>query len=524
VAPEEQPTPGGILPLGVGQGSEFHGVTDPDLLKAIEEGNKLLSLEKFDQSWDIFQRLAQEHPQALPVLEGLFYNYVDSCCWVEAAGIGRRILYVELEGPGRARFVKAMHATLIERLKAVRDAGERKILLLNLAELHLDDPAQARDFLGRARQIPGRTPADARADYYLAHLQAEEPTEQLRSALGALEGVADRLDLYECLDGATSQTTHRTLRPAAKVVLALVRRGRQQAAAAEEEGGERVAPGDPDPNLVDEEHDEAADLVQEFVLNQLLPRARVTIPFPAPAFSALQEQAEPVPAGWKPAEFLDRLNWRLFRKHDVQALLYRGQEPFWLRVTPEPAPQVLFHPDVAGLPASEQQGLALRALFHLHHRHLHVLRASEVLDAPLRCRLVGLTRDVVQDSATDVSDWLEKEIDGLDPGRPDLDGALEDLLDRLYNQCLREEFQILKDFLVPGRLFSARLEGSADRFVARLVGVTEASYGIARLEVGRGPLFQRLETEGFQALYAAPWQENRNLRLRLQRLWLHCLR
>ncbi len=519
-----QMAPGGIRPLGNGQKAEFHGVTDPALRKQIEEGNKLLSLEKFDQSWDIFQKLAGEHPQALPVLEGLFYNYVDSGCWVEAAEVGRRILYVELEGPGRARFVKAMHATLLERFKAVRDAGERKLLLLQLAELHLDDPVQAVDLLDKARQIPGRTPADARVDYYLARLEAGGPDGQLRSALGALEEVSERLDLFDCLDRATAEAAHRPLRPAAQVVLALVRGGRQQAAAAEVAGGDRVAAGEPDPNLVDEEHDEAADLVQEFVLNQLLPRAQVAIPFPDPTFSALLEQSEPVPAGWKPAEYLERLNWRVFRNKNVQARLYRGPEPFWLRVTPEPAPQVLFHPDVAGLPASEQQGLALRALFHLHHRHLHVLRASELLDPALRCRLLGLTRDVVQDSGTDVSDWIEREIDSLDPARPDLAAALDGLLDRLYNHCLREEFLVLRDLLVPGRLFAARLEGSADRFVSRLVGVTEASYGIARLEVGRTPLFARLESEGFQALYSPPRQEERDLRLRLQRLWLRCLR
>ncbi len=527
--PEATPAPAAEAPadiplhLGSQDDTVFHDVTEPALLKQIEEGNKLLALEKFDQSWDVFQKLAQEHPQALPILEGLFYNYVDSCCWVEAAKIGRRILYAELDGPRRGRFVKALHAALIEAFKAVRDAGERKLLLMNLAELHLDDPAQTRDFLGKARQIPGRTPADSRIDYYMMRLQEKDPAEQLRSVLGALEGVTERLDLFDGLDGSTSQAANRTLRPAAKVVLALVRQGRQAAAAAQEEGGERVAPWEPDPNLVDEEHDEGADLVLEFLLNQLLPRAHVAIPFPDPTFSALLDRSEPVPTGWKPAEVLDRLNWRLFRTRDMQARLYRGDEPFWLKATPEPVGQVLFHPDVAGLPVSEQQGLALRALFHLHHRHLHVLRASEILDAPLRCRLLGLTRDVVQDSGTDVSDWIEREIDALDPGRPDLAAALDEMLDRLYNHCLREEFLILKDFLVPGKLFAARLEGSADRFVARLVGVAEASYGIARQKVGRTPLFERLEKEGFQALYAPPLHEHRALRLRLQRLWLHCL-
>jgi len=502
----------------------FRRASDPALRARIEEGMKLVALEKFDNAWDIFQELSQEHPDVLEIQEGLFYNYFGSFCFNEALEIGRRILAEELESPGAARFVKAMHTVLIERLKAVRDAAERKRLFLNLAEIHLDDPPQALEFLTRARQIPGRGPLDARLHHYRLHLQAGDAAEQFRDVLGALEGLADRPELFDHLDRVSGQERNRAIRPGARVVLALVRQGREAAVQAEKEGGERVAAVDLDPNLVEEEHDDQADQIVEFLLNRLLPRGEVAVSFPDPEFSALLADSQPAPAGWKPAELLDRLAWRLFRRKNVRAHLYSGGEPFWVRAVPEPTPQVLFHPEVATLPAAEQQGLVLRALFHLHHRHIHLQRAAELLDNPTRCRLLGLTRDVVQETGTDVSDSLEREIDSLDPERPDLDLWLDQMLGRLYDHCLREEFLILRDFFKPGRLFRARLEGSADRFVARLVGLTAASYGIARTELGRTPVFEEVEQQGFQTLYRPPLPIWRPQRARLQRLWVSALR
>ena len=502
----------------------FRRASDPALCARIEEGMKLVVLEKFDNAWDIFQELAQEHPDVLEIQEGLFYNYFGSFCFNEALEIGRRILVEELESPGADRFVTAMHTVLIERLKAVRDAVERKRIFLNLAEIHLDDPPQALEFLTRAQRIPGCGPLDARIHYYRLHLQVGDAAEQFRDVLGALEGLADHPELFDHLDRVSSQVRIRAFRPAAQVVLALVRQGREAAAEAEKEGGERVAAVDLDPNLIEEEHDERVDQIVEFLLNRLLPRGEVAVPFPDPEFSALLADSQPAPAGWKPAELLDRLAWRLFRQKKMQVHLYSGEEAFWVRAVPEPKPQVLFHPEVANLPALEQQGLALRVLFHLHHRHFHLRRAAEILDNPTRCRLLGLTRDVVEETGTDVSDSLEREIDSLDPERPDLDLWLDQMLKRLYDHCLREEFLILRDFFKPGRLFLNRLEGSADRFVSRLVGLTAASYGIVRTELGRTPLFQELEKEGFQALYRPPLPTWRSHRARLQRLWVGALR
>ncbi len=502
----------------------FRRASDPALCARIEEGMKLVGLEKYDNAWDLFQELAQAHPEVLEIQEGLFYNYFGSFCFNEALEIGRRILAAELESPGAERFVKAMHTVLIERLKAVRDSAERKRLFLNLAEIHLDDPPQALDFLARARQIPGRGPTDARLHYYRLRLQTGDPAEQLQDVLGALEGLADHGELFEDLDRVSAQERNRIVRPAARVVLALVHEGRQKAATAEKEAGERVAPIDPDPALVEQEHDDAADQIVEFLLNRLLPRGQVEISFPDPAFSALLADSKPAPVGWKPAEFLERLAWRLFHLKNVRAHLYSGEEPFWCQAVPEPTPQVLFHPEVAGLPAAEQQGLVLRALFHLHHRHVHLQRAAELLDNPMRCRLLGLTRDVVQETGTDVSDSLEREIDSLDPERPDLEHEMDRLLGRIHDHCLREEFLILRDFFKPGRLFRVRLEGSADRFVSRLVGLTAASYGIARTELGRTPLFEEIEKTGFGALYRHPLETWRTQRSRLQRLWISALR
>jgi len=502
----------------------FRHASDPALRARIEEGMKMVALEKFDNAWDLFQELSQAHPDVLEIQEGLFYNYFGSFCFNEALDVGRRILAAEMESPGAGRFVKAMHTVLIERLKAVRDAAERKRLFLNLAEIHLDDAPQALDFLARARQIPGRGPIDARLNYYRLRLQAGDSAEQYRDVLGALEGLADHPELFDDLDRASGQERNRAIRPAAQVVLALVRQGREVATRAEKGGGERVAAVDLDPNLVEEQHDDQADQIVEFLLNRLLPRGEVAVSFPDPGFTSLLEDSQPAPVGWKPAELLERLAWRLFHHKNVRAHLCSGSEPFWIRAVPEPTPQVLFHPEVAALPTSEQQGLVLRVLFHLHHRHIHLQRAAELLDNPTRCRLLGLTRDVVQETGTDVSDSLEREIDSVDPERPDLDLWLDQMLGRLHDHCLREEFLILRDFFRPGQLFRARLEGSADRFVSRLVGLTAASYGIARTEFGRVPLFEEVEQQGFQVLYRSPLPTWRPQRARLQRLWVSALR
>ena len=63
------------------------------------------------------------------------------------------------------------------------------------------------------------------------------------------------------------------------------------------------------------------------------------------------------------------------------------------------------------------------------------------------------------------------------------------------------------------------LDGDANRFAAKAVGITEASYGLARLFAGMRSDYDILAQDGFCALYADLQAKDEFLRKSLQLLW-----
>ena len=135
-------------------------------------------------------------------------------------------------------------------------------------------------------------------------------------------------------------------------------------------------------------------------------------------------------------------------------------------------------------------------------------------------RLLGACRDSVLQSGVDITDTLGRKIDSLTAQTNDFSNVLRTLLEQLYEHTLSDEFDQLREFIFHPAPFREQLEGAADRFATRLVGLTEASYAAARDTLGPGELLEKARQEGFRVLYNKPLDAHRDARLRLQRIWL----
>ena len=86
------------------------------------------------------------------------------------------------------------------------------------------------------------------------------------------------------------------------------------------------------PALIEEIHDDQADEIIEFLLNQLFVKADLVIPDPPQRSRQLLIDSASIPYGFAPASTLDRINRRLFKFRDYDTLYYKGKDKFWMEV------------------------------------------------------------------------------------------------------------------------------------------------------------------------------------------------
>lgn len=493
----------------------LEGTLDAGAAARVAEGMELLTKEQFEPALEIFQELAGSHGDSPEVQTGLFYGYAGLHCWMEAYDAGHRL------APGRAavrdrRFLQTMRTVLRERLAATRPMALRKRLLFETGELLLDQPAEALEFLRKAKGIPDPIPEDARIDFYLFRLLAGTPDDRMPFLLGALEGVAESLEPFESLEALHQEPKRKPKEPRARTVLALLREGREAAERAEAEAPLRVDP--PEPALLATAVDPALESVLRFLLDEAVPRSGVTATLPSPDFASWDADAREADGDWGPAALAHRFDRQVFGFPELR--VRRGRGPFLAAASLAPGNTLLLNRDLEEMPEDEVSFLVGRELFALHRRHVHLVAAARGVDGPARARLVRRTAAYVIESGSEVSHTLLGDASSLWGTEPV--ERIRQLLDRLYEHCLRDEFRILRDFLAAEQPFRDLLEREADRFALQLSGLTAASSAVARL-VAPADVREACAREGFQVLYRPPTPELRPLRLRLQRIWAGAL-
>jgi hypothetical protein len=492
--------------------------SDPQVLARIAEGKKLQGTGRFEEALEVFLELTRQYPDCLEAQAGLFYTYADFSCWMEAHEVARRLVPVLSRGPESGRFLKALRQVLRERIDQTRDPANTKRWLLELAELYLDQPAEALAFLRRAQQQPEEIPEEGRIDFYLTEL-LDAPEDRRRHLQAYMGRMADSARLFEHLREVYSDRRLAAGQPAALALVALGTGPREDAELLAGEAGPAFLPAQElTPELAASLRDVREEAMVGLILDHLMPRAGLEIPFPSASMQAWLAQARPAPSGWDPARLAMRLNQDVFRFADLQVLQYQGSEPLVAELISEPAP-VLLLSEQAGELADEDLKLALaRAFVGARRRHYQLLNAAASLDEAGKRRLVKACRDLIKEFGIDISEKLEREVDRLESvGEADLPGVLH----RLYGQSRSDEVRLLESFL--DNSFQQHLWGVVDRMAAALAGIVPASYAIARSMAGGDPLLDRVSQEGFQVLYRPPLAPWRALRLRLQRLWREAL-
>ncbi len=493
---------------------------DATLLAEVEKGMTMLKHLNMDESFEFFSKLHQDHPNVAQVEAGLFYNYASFSCWMEAYEIGRRMLPVMIRAKDNAQFITTMTTVLNERIGQSRSMAEKKRCLLELAELHLADSEQAVDYLRRAKRIPNPIRGEGRIDYYLTCLLAGTPEDRSTYVRNYMGSVADSDRLFAHLDEIYKENRHRNQAPVARAIVALGRGSAERAQAAEGEAGAALAPVEADPDLLEQSWSKAEPGILKLFLDNLITRAKVAARFPAPRFHEWLGQSKPAPDGWKPRVLANEDNDAIFKLGRLTVHRYEGPERFMVRAAPEPEVALIVNQQAESLPEGQLRFFLLSALFQVKRRHLHLYRAAEALDDEGRVRLLLACRDHVVQSGVDITDALTRKIDAFSAATPDFSRALQTLLEQLYEHTLSDEFDQLREFMFDPVPFREQLEGAADRFATRLVGLCQASYAAAYESLSDRDLLEKVRRDGFRVLYRKPPETHREARLRLQRIWL----
>lgn len=503
---------------------ELESAQSPELVARIEEGMKLLGLERYEESLDLFIELHTQAPDCLEVQTGLFYNYVGFSCWMEAYDAGKRVMPTLLRQDDSGRFARAMTRVLKERLEQTRDLAEKKAWLLELAELHLDKPQQALKYLRQAHRIPDEIDGEGRMNFYLTRLLEDTKEERLPYLHGYMGRVADSPEVFRHIEDVYASHKLRDKRPVANTVLALGRQGREAAEAAEK-NAPSLQPQTMEPGLVEQSANSRETAVLDLFLDRLIPAAKLSLEFPSPAFAEIHQWSEEAAHDWRPATATREVNGAIFEFPSLEVRRYDGDTRFLVWATPEPHPCLIFHGEVEALGEEEQRFLALRQLYQIRRRHFHLYRAGEGLGDGGRRAMLEACHDVVVASGGAVTGALRAQMDRV--SRQAGEVSLQEwqtLLERLYSHTRAEEFRLLSRFFCEKRPFQEWLETSADRFAARAVGLTTSSYAIAHEELAGDGLYQQSVDQGMLVYYQeGDLKAHRHLRQRLQRLWLGAL-
>lgn len=498
---------------------------DPQLLEKIAQGREMLDKGQQSAGWDHFRQLIEEYGELLPLQFNLTRALVMGSCWEEAYSVGMPLVYDMAKSDDWDLYATLMAKALINCLKVAEEAADRRRLLFYLALINRDYPVTARKFLRMAVQEGGPMESLEKAilHCYLLRLSAAGKGLKLEDDLSALQEITVCPELFDELFSLADEPANKANAPAIKMLEALYLTSKSEAKQAEAgaSGPRRFGPMRVTTADVEYFHnDESSGLIVEFMLNQLFPRAGYTAPSCSARVDKILADSKPIPFGFEPAGTLERFNSRLFKFPSLEIRYYQGEEKFWLEVSSsESKTTFVIHADMARMSAMEQQFVILRKCFQAFH-HTSLWTSKSDLEPAMTLTMVQKAIEICVETGTEVPILLASEAKNCSLEKPNFSGRLQSLLNRLYRATKRSEFKILREFLFSERPFANILESDANRFAAKAVGLTEASYSLVRCEKGFAKDYEEISENGFCNMYCNLKEDEEYLRAALQRLWV----
>ena len=502
---------------------DIHFVASDDLqiINEVKAGLELSENGEYDLALAKFARLLKQDSYILQPNLAILHNYVNMARWEDAYKAGLPLLYDAFGTDYWESYVRDMAQAVINKMPVDKSEIDIKKLLFVLALLCAKYPVTARKFLRLADAISEKCPDEAALHYYL--LKVGVTSASIDNTVEALQEITTCPELFDELFEQAKDPINKKYKPVLDMIEALYLSSKDEAKNIEDSidslvplGPVQISPAD-----IERYHSKAtADKVVEFMLNKLFPEAGFEPTAWPDRFNGIVEEAKLIPFNFKPAELFERFNARIFKFANVELRYYDGQEQFFIKAFNfEKGKIFILHAKMAELTSAEQQFIILRKCFQLYHNHTQLWYSRLSLDDTMMCKLLETVVKMCIESGIEAAEpWL-KVVGNYDADTPNLYRKISETITRLYRMTDYEPFLILKEFLFARRPFTSVLDGDANRFAAKAVGITEASYGLARLFAGMRSDYNILAQDGFCALYADLQTKDEFLRKSLQLLW-----
>ncbi len=502
---------------------DIHFVASDDLqiVDEVKSGLELSENGEYDLALAKFARLLKQDSYILQPNLAILHNYINMARWEDAYKAGLPLLYDTFGTDYWESYVKDMAQAVINKISVDKSEIDTKKLLFVLALLCAKYPVTARKFLRLADAIAEKCPDEAALHYYL--LKVGVTSASIDNTVEALQEITTCPELFDELFEQAKDPVNKKYKPVLDMIEALYLNSKDEAKNIEDKmeslvplGPVQISPAD-----IGRYHSKAtAGKVVEFMLNKLFPEAGLEPASWPERFNGIVEEAKLIPFSFKPAELFERFNARIFKFANVELRYYDGQEQFFIKAFNfEKGKIFILHAKMAELTPAEQQFIILRKCFQLYHNHTQLWYSRLSLDDTMMCKLLETVVKMCIESGVEAAESWLKVVGNYDADTPNLYRKISETITRLYRMTDYEPFLILKEFLFARRPFTSVLDGDANRFAAKAVGITEASYGLARLFVGMRSDYDILAQDGFCALYADLQTKDEFLRKSLQLLW-----
>ena len=510
-----------LLPQLRSEDIPFVASNDSQVIDEVKAGLELSNNGEYDLALAKLVKLLKQDSYILQPNLAILHNYINMARWEDAYKAGLPLLYDAFNTDYWDSYAKDMIQAVINKMSADNSKIESKKLLFVLALVCAKYPVTARKFLRLADTIQEKCSDEAVLHYYL--LKVGVTSASIDNTVEALQEITTCPELFDELFEQAKNPVNKKYKSVLEMIETLYLNSKDEAKIKEDKIESLVPLGPVQISPVDIKRyysEEKAGKVVEFMLDKLFPEAGFEPASWPERFNGIIEEAKLIPFNFKPAEIFERLNARIFKFSNVDLRYYDGQEQFFVKAFNfERGKIFILHAKMAELTTAEQQFIILRKCFQLYHKHTQLWHSRLSLDDTMMCKLLETTVKMCIESGVEAAEpWL-KVVGNYDADTPNLYRKISETITRLYRITDYEPFLILKEFLFTRRPFTSVLDGDANRFAAKAVGITEASYGLARLFAGMRSDYDILAQDGFCALYADLQTKDEFLRKSLQLLW-----
>ena len=510
-----------LLPQLRSEDIPFVASNDSQVIDEVKAGLELSNNGEYDLALAKLVKLLKQDSYILQPNLAILHNYINMARWEDAYKAGLPLLYDAFNTDYWDSYAKDMIQAVINKMSADNSQIESKKLLFVLALVCAKYPVTARKFLRLADTIQEKCSDEAVLHYYL--LKVGVTSASIDNTVEALQEITTCPELFDELFEQAKNPVNKKYKSVLEMIETLYLNSKDEAKIKEDKIESLVPLGPVQISPVDIKRyysEEKAGKVVEFMLDKLFPEAGFEPASWPERFNGIIEGAKLIPFNFKPAEIFERLNARIFKFSNVDLRYYDGQEQFFVKAFNfEKGKIFILHAKMAELTTAEQQFIILRKCFQLYHKHTQLWHSRLSLDDTMMCKLLETTVKMCIESGVEAAEpWL-KVVGNYDADTPNLYRKISETITRLYRITDYEPFLILKEFLFTRRPFTSVLDGDANRFAAKAVGITEASYGLACLFAGMRSDYDILAQDGFCALYADLQTKDEFLRKSLQLLW-----